>query len=54
MKYNLCISIGIGIIVSAILMNISYSIKLNYLVEQEARKLGMVYPSEIKVLNTEP
>ena len=35
-------------------MNISYSIKLDYLIEQEARKLGMAYPSEIKVLDNEP
>ena len=53
MKYNLCISIGIGIIISAILMNTIYTVKLNSLVEQEARKLGMIYPSEIKVLDIE-
>lgn len=33
-------------------MNLSYSNKTLYYVETEARKLGMVYPSEIKVINT--
>jgi hypothetical protein len=50
MKCNLCISIGIGIIISALLMALSYSIRIDYMVEQEARKLGMIYPSEEKVL----
>lgn len=48
------ISLGIGIIISAILMNISYSVRMNFQIENEARKLGMIYPSESKVLNTEP
>lgn len=34
-------------------MNMSYSIKSASNIESEARKLGMIYPSEIKVLNSE-
>lgn len=38
-------------IIAAILMNLSYSHKLKYNIEKEARKLGMKYPSEIKVMD---
>ena len=31
-------------------MNMAYSTKLNLNIEKEARKLGMNYPTEIKVL----
>jgi hypothetical protein len=34
-------------------MNWSYQVKINANIEQEARRLGMVYPSEVKVLDTE-
>jgi len=35
-------------------MNIGYNAKTNLNVELEARKLGMIYPSEAKVINPEP
>lgn len=35
-------------------MNIGYATKINFNVEEEARKLGMIYPSEAKVIPTEP
>lgn len=40
--------------VSAILMNMSLSLKTKVNIEEEARKLGMIYPSEAKVVITEP
>jgi hypothetical protein len=46
--------LGIGIIISAILMNMAYATKLNISIEREARKLGMIYPIETKVLEEEP
>ena len=49
-KCNILIPLGIGIIISAVLMNMAYSAKLNLNIEKEARKLGMVYPAEKKVL----
>jgi hypothetical protein len=44
----------VGILISAILMNISYGRKYQSDVETEARKLGMVYPSEIKTIEIKP
>jgi hypothetical protein len=35
-------------------MNIGNSTRIDVNVEGEARKLGMIYPSEAKVLPTEP
>lgn len=43
-----------GILIAAMLMNIGYSTKDKLNVEIEARKLGMIYPSEAKVINREP
>lgn len=46
------IGIGIGIIIGVLLINLTvlnFSISAN--VEKEARKMGMVYPSEIKILD---
>ncbi|MDY0235481.1 MAG: hypothetical protein RBR71_05605 [Gudongella sp.] len=34
-------------------MNMAYSTKLNVNIESEARKLGMIYPTETKVLEQE-
>lgn len=34
-------------------MNMAYSAKLSLYVEKEARKLGMIYPNETKVLETQ-
>lgn len=34
-------------------MNSGYSITNSHRIETEARKLGMIYPSEIKVLSTD-
>lgn len=47
-------AIGMGMLISAILMNMSYSKKFQRDVEVEARKLGMVYPSEIKTIEVKP
>jgi hypothetical protein len=47
------IPLGIGIIISALLMNMAYSTRLNLNIEKEARKLGMNYPTETKVLEPE-
>lgn len=44
------VPLGIGIIVSAIIMNISYAAKVNINVEKKARALGMIYPYELKVM----
>lgn len=35
------------------MMNMSYSAKLSISLEREARKLGMIYPNETKVLEEE-
>ena len=48
---RILISLGVGLLISAILMNISFGNKLSGDVETEARKLGMVYPSEIKTVD---
>jgi len=32
-------------------MNLSYSTSSRFRIEAQARKMGMVYPSEIKVIN---
>ena len=34
-------------------MNMGYSAKLSLNIEKEARKLGMIYPTETKVLEIE-
>ena len=52
-KCNVLIPLGVGLIISALLMNLSYSTLFKSRVEREARKLGMIYPYENKVLNTE-
>lgn len=44
------IPFGIGILVATILMNISYSTKVDFDIETKARKMGMIYPSEIKAI----
>ncbi|MFZ7131472.1 MAG: hypothetical protein ACOWWR_03865 [Eubacteriales bacterium] len=41
---------GVGITLAALLMQISYYTTLRLNVENEARKMGMVYPTEQKVL----
>lgn len=43
-----------GILISAILMNISYGKKYQNDVETQARKLGMVYPAEMKTIEIKP
>lgn len=48
---DLFIALGLGILMGTILMNISYKAKTQFNVETEARKLGMIYPSEVKVLD---
>jgi len=53
-KGDFLIPLGIGILIAAILMNLSYAVKMQFNVEKEARKLGMVYPTEIKAINVEP
>ena len=53
-KRSFLVPLGIGIIISAILMNISSISKFRKDVEAEARKLGMVYPIEINTVNTNP
>lgn len=53
-KRDFLVPLGIGIIISAILMNISFTSKFRRDIETEARKLGMVYPSEINTVNTKP
>lgn len=40
---------GIGILISAILMNISYKSQLKFNIETKAREMGMVYPEELKI-----
>lgn len=47
------IPLGIGIIISAIFMNMAYSSKLSLNIEKQARELGMIYPTETKVLEIE-
>ena len=47
---SILISLGVGILISAILMNISLRNKFSTDVETEARKLGMVYPAEIRTI----
>jgi len=47
------ISLGAGIIISAILMNSAYMAGLNFKIEEKARAMGMVYPEEVKVLGGE-
>ncbi len=42
---------GIGLIISAILMNISYRATINLNVEKKARALGMIYPHELRVMD---
>lgn len=54
LKRDFLIPLGVGILISAILMNLSYATKMHFNVESEARKLGMVYPNEIKVINDKP
>jgi len=41
--------LGAGILVGAILMNLSLSFSMNLSVEEKARDLGMVYPEEVRV-----
>jgi len=48
------ITLGIGILISALLMNLSYATKMQFNVEKEARKLGMIYPTETKAINVKP
>mgnify|MGYP001212152809 CR=1 FL=1 len=43
------IPLGIGILFAAILMNFSHGVLSDKEIEIEARKLGMIYPDEIKV-----
>jgi len=43
------ISLGTGIIIGAILMNITYMAGVNLKIEDKARAMGMVYPDEISV-----
>ena len=45
------VSLGIGIIIAAILMQFYTYYTLRWNVESEAKKLGMVYPTEDKVLD---
>lgn len=47
------IAFGAGIIVAALLMQMSYYSTLRFQVEREAKKMGMIYPTEQKVLNEE-
>ena len=41
-------------ILSAILMNLVYGLGMERNVERLAREMGMVYPGEIRVLDSEP
>ncbi len=43
-----------GIILSALLMNLVYGLGQERNVERIAREMGMVYPGEVRVLETEP
>lgn len=47
------ISLGAGILIGAIAMNITFMAGINYKVEEKARALGMVYLDEIHVLSDE-
>ncbi len=38
-------------IISAVLMNMSYSINSRFRVEAQARKMGMIYPSEARAMD---
>jgi hypothetical protein len=53
MKSEVLISLGTGILIGAIVMNITYMAGVNLRVEEKARALGMVYPDEIHVLSDE-
>ncbi len=52
-KSEVLISLGAGILIGAIAMNITFMAGINYKVEEKARALGMVYPDEIHVLSDE-
>lgn len=43
------IALGCGIMMGAILMNLSFIMSVNGSVEEKARDLGMVYPEEVRV-----
>lgn len=47
------VSLGAGILIGAIVMNITYMAGVNLRVEEKARAMGMVYPDEIHVLSNE-
>ncbi|TFZ39940.1 hypothetical protein E4100_06660 [Soehngenia longivitae] len=49
MRVNVFIPLGVGVLLAAILMNFSYGSLSDKEIEIEARKLGMIYPEEIKV-----
>lgn len=42
-------ALGTGILIGAILMNLSNVMSLDRGIEERARDLGMVYPEEIRV-----
>ncbi|WP_312651426.1 hypothetical protein [Proteiniclasticum sp.] len=43
------IALGSGILIGAVLMNLSGIMSVNGKIEEKARDLGMVYPEEIRV-----
>lgn len=43
------IALGAGIILGAVLMNLSLAFSMNRSIEEKARNLGMVYPEEVRV-----
>jgi len=43
------VALGTGILIGAILMNLSSVMNMDRGIEERARDLGMVYPEEIRV-----
>ncbi|HCW74034.1 MAG TPA: hypothetical protein DHM90_09845 [Clostridiaceae bacterium] len=48
-KSDVLIALGSGILIGAVLMNLSGVMSVNGKIEDKARDLGMVYPEEIRV-----
>lgn len=42
-------ALGVGLMIGALLMSISFQTKINFNIEEKARARGMVFPEEIRV-----
>ncbi len=42
-------ALGVGLMIGALLMSISFQTKVNFNIEEKARARGMVFPEEIRV-----